>query len=688
MTDEHKVFFEWPHSEPTEVIVCGSFNDWARTCHLTKGPTGFTGFIHIPWGSKITYKYIVDGAWRIHPEEPTESDEDGNINNMYIAPPQPDDNGKPASAGAPGDAPRDTSQLVAHFADTITAREGTSSTLDYVASGFGAAVNSIVGVDPINAEQYALIQVQIALPTPVQSAETPGTELDATGSSVSDGVPLSSVPAEVPSSQRHVSETHEHPRAALTPEFPEKTASDISVPIDPVNATEDHTTSIPVAELALTPAEDSIGLIHTAVKVNEDVPAAVEDNTNKVEGIPMTVEEPHTAVEKTPSAESVLAEKATATTSKVLDAPIAAAGDKASLVTSEDPASTPEEHSKEASQVLKTPEAITPASDLNPSLVLASEGIPTPSSFPEEKAMPQDMPIVPSAPLQKGLDKLEQTELAPVANEVKVQPAPVVDDVATRSEIAEAGLAAQPQAQKEMEESVISLPAGQIFTSPVENGTESLVEPRSVKQGNEVLETEAKAETTQGESTSLSTRVSAPASELLPAPVQKTEATATETISASTVTAVPTEPRPAADADVRPENPSVSPVEVAQSAPTPIPQATPLELGPTLPTSVSETAHEPAPKTETTPILRSESAPTQDAPEPVAPLNDHTEEAVVSAPVSAPDTKAFPATVSPTASPSKSGKAVPERKKKLSIFGKIKHFFESNKGKSKDKFGN
>jgi hypothetical protein len=44
-------------------------------------------------------------------------------------------------------------QFLSDIADTIVARDGTSSTLDYVASGLGAAIHSVVGVDPINIQQ-------------------------------------------------------------------------------------------------------------------------------------------------------------------------------------------------------------------------------------------------------------------------------------------------------------------------------------------------------------------------------------------------------------------------------------------------------------------------------------------------------------------------------------------------------
>lgn len=44
-------------------------------------------------------------------------------------------------------------QLVTDFADTIAARDGASTTLEYVASGLGAAIQSFVGVDPINPDK-------------------------------------------------------------------------------------------------------------------------------------------------------------------------------------------------------------------------------------------------------------------------------------------------------------------------------------------------------------------------------------------------------------------------------------------------------------------------------------------------------------------------------------------------------
>lgn len=110
----------------------------------------------------------------VQEEHPTEPDHDGNINNIYTAPPNPSGpatqvaateesapkaangdktsvtpNGEPKAATAGSTFP----QMVSDFADTVAAREGTSSAFGYVASGLGAAIHSVVGIDPINIDQ-------------------------------------------------------------------------------------------------------------------------------------------------------------------------------------------------------------------------------------------------------------------------------------------------------------------------------------------------------------------------------------------------------------------------------------------------------------------------------------------------------------------------------------------------------
>lgn len=57
--------------------------------HLVKVSSGFEGIIKIPWEQKIKYKFIVDGVWLLHEDQPTEVDPGGFVNNVYTAPAKP-----------------------------------------------------------------------------------------------------------------------------------------------------------------------------------------------------------------------------------------------------------------------------------------------------------------------------------------------------------------------------------------------------------------------------------------------------------------------------------------------------------------------------------------------------------------------------------------------------------------------
>ncbi|KAH0587202.1 hypothetical protein J132_11185 [Termitomyces sp. J132] len=713
MADGHKVHFEWPHSEPTEVIVAGSFNDWARTCHLTKEPTGFTGSIYVPWGSKITYKYIVDGTWTTHPDQPIEPDHDGNINNMYIAPPQPENEPKGNDNPAPSDNIGSLPQFAAHLADTVVAREGTSSALEYVASGFGVALNTVVGVDPVNPEQ-------IAIPTPIQTAAITETKFDVLSSAVSDGAPLPSIPVLPP--LHSVSENPANDEGLEAVPIP-KVASGILVPIVPVNAAENNTSSIAAAQLVIAEGdvrdasrgredEQPEKSTHIIVKVNEDVPVIVEDKTNKAAEIPMTVEEPHAAIEKSPAADSVLADQEF--TSKDIHIPVAAAVDEPSLVALAERASMPEAPSQDP-RLLKTLVATTP--DLNPSSVLVSEKIPTsvvPSAIPEVRSTSQDIPVIHVERLQKELDELDLTKPESVVGEVKVEPGSIsapelsleMFNVASGPAAAENApeLAREPEANRAKEETVPVGPtpfAKQILVSQtprkvVEAGTEPSVEFVSAKQEENVPE--AGADAKRGDSTSAPIQNAVPVSESQSASVTTGETAPIEPTLASMVEAAPTdqvttlvtkatltEPMTVYAAEARPAELSASTTE---HAPAPMTQVTPTDL---VPTSGIEAIALTTPKTEaslteTSPEPKTESNLVPPLPEPVMATftPGHAKDAVHPVSVSpAPAQAAFPSTASPTASPSKSEKVTRARKKKSSILGRIKNFFESDKDKTK-----
>lgn len=85
----YNLFFEWPSTDPHEVIVTGTFDDWSKSKLLNKTARGFVGNVQVPWDSKVKYKFIVDGKWLLLRGQPTEMDPGGYINNITFTPPKP-----------------------------------------------------------------------------------------------------------------------------------------------------------------------------------------------------------------------------------------------------------------------------------------------------------------------------------------------------------------------------------------------------------------------------------------------------------------------------------------------------------------------------------------------------------------------------------------------------------------------
>ncbi|KAJ6516205.1 hypothetical protein C8R45DRAFT_235494 [Mycena sanguinolenta] len=170
MSDLHEVHFKWPSTEPSVVIVTGTFDEWSSSVYLSKTENGFTGTINIPFDTKIYYKYVVDSNWVCETTSPTETDSSGNVNNVYFSPPKPVaveaavadpvvitdalPENLESSTPAVADPPSETKSADhVDFAETVVAAEGTSSALGYVASALGAAIQSQIGMDPINGEK-------------------------------------------------------------------------------------------------------------------------------------------------------------------------------------------------------------------------------------------------------------------------------------------------------------------------------------------------------------------------------------------------------------------------------------------------------------------------------------------------------------------------------------------------------
>jgi hypothetical protein len=86
----HEATFRWPRTNAKQVILSGDFDKWSKSIYMTKDATGFQAKVKILWGTKVQYKFIVDGLWQTCENAPTESDPSGRyVNNVYTAPAKP-----------------------------------------------------------------------------------------------------------------------------------------------------------------------------------------------------------------------------------------------------------------------------------------------------------------------------------------------------------------------------------------------------------------------------------------------------------------------------------------------------------------------------------------------------------------------------------------------------------------------
>ncbi|OCB90855.1 hypothetical protein A7U60_g1879 [Sanghuangporus baumii] len=89
MADTYILTFDWPHTDAHSVIVTGTFDNWSSSVHLQRSESGFTGSVAVPWDTKILYKFIVNGNWVTHANQPTETDAAGFVNNVVHTPTKP-----------------------------------------------------------------------------------------------------------------------------------------------------------------------------------------------------------------------------------------------------------------------------------------------------------------------------------------------------------------------------------------------------------------------------------------------------------------------------------------------------------------------------------------------------------------------------------------------------------------------
>ncbi|KAK0287565.1 Cruciform DNA binding protein [Friedmanniomyces endolithicus] len=74
--------FRWTHSAQ-QVFVTGTFDNWSKSEKLDRSGSGFEKTVSLPeQKEKILYKFLADGEWKHDHTAKTETDHQGNINNV------------------------------------------------------------------------------------------------------------------------------------------------------------------------------------------------------------------------------------------------------------------------------------------------------------------------------------------------------------------------------------------------------------------------------------------------------------------------------------------------------------------------------------------------------------------------------------------------------------------------------
>lgn len=148
---------------------------WSKSTKLVRSWEGsFSTTLKFPCGSKILFKYIVDGQWVTSRHERTETDPNGNVNNVYQVPLKPEPTSTafapaartavetqtapaPTPSGPQPEPVTDPSkqsfvQTLTSVKDSALATEGVHppTFTSYIASAVGGAIASVTGVDPLN----------------------------------------------------------------------------------------------------------------------------------------------------------------------------------------------------------------------------------------------------------------------------------------------------------------------------------------------------------------------------------------------------------------------------------------------------------------------------------------------------------------------------------------------------------
>ncbi|ODH48536.1 hypothetical protein GX48_05298 [Paracoccidioides brasiliensis] len=77
--------FQWSDTTAKEVYVTGTFDNWGRTVKLDRTEDGFRKDVEVPAiSTKMLYKFVVDGDWKIDSAALQEDDGHNNTNNVLL----------------------------------------------------------------------------------------------------------------------------------------------------------------------------------------------------------------------------------------------------------------------------------------------------------------------------------------------------------------------------------------------------------------------------------------------------------------------------------------------------------------------------------------------------------------------------------------------------------------------------
>ncbi|KFY60803.1 hypothetical protein V497_03360 [Pseudogymnoascus sp. VKM F-4516 (FW-969)] len=162
--------FKWEHPA-SEVIVTGTFDNWAQTEKLHKKGDIFEKEVTLPSAAdKIYYKFLVDGNWVTDHTAPQENDNLGNLNNYLTTDRIKKHAHTPASAAImSGVTPNSTT---AALAKDVPKENGTSSALPGAFPETPATEPDSFSVNPIPASEGAGNPVTLA---PGEAVPAPST---------------------------------------------------------------------------------------------------------------------------------------------------------------------------------------------------------------------------------------------------------------------------------------------------------------------------------------------------------------------------------------------------------------------------------------------------------------------------------------------------------------------------------